>query len=78
VDTVVVGAQLAYKSAGAFTPLAQGVYNLGTFYAGATTSAVSRTGVSFLAGRVYTVTARGDITVTTGAAAPTLDNTANR
>src|SRR2546430_2973415 len=78
VDTVAVGAAVAYKSAGAFTPLAQGVYNLGTFYAGATTSAVSRTGVSFLAGRVYTVTALGDITVATGAAAPALDNTANR
>ncbi len=78
VDTVAVGAQVAYKSAGAFTPLAQGVYNLATRYVGDTTSAIRRTGVSFLAGRVYTVTARGDITVTTGAAAPTLDNTANR
>jgi len=77
-DTLAVGAEVAYQSAGAFTPLAQGVYNLGTFYAGATTSAVSRTGVSFLAGRVYTVTARGDITVASGAAAPVLDNTANR
>lgn len=75
VDTVAVGTEVAYKSAGAFTPLAQGVYNLGTFYAGATTSAVSRTGVSFLAGRVYTITARGDITV---AATVALDNTANR
>jgi len=75
---VAVGAEVAYTAAGAFTPLAQGVYNLATRYTGDTTSAISRTGVSFLAGRVYTITARGDITVTTGAAAPTLDNTANR
>jgi len=45
---------------------------------------LARTGVSFVGGRVYTITARGDITVaptTTGCAATNrtcLDNTANR
>jgi uncharacterized protein DUF4397 len=77
---VAVGAEIAYKSAGAFTALPEGLYDLGTRYTGLTTNAISRTGVSFLAGRVYTVGARGDITVvsTTATNRPFLDNTANR
>ena len=41
---------------------------------------VTRTGVSFLGGRIYTIGARGDITVTSTTATnrPILDNTANR
>jgi hypothetical protein len=79
-DTVAVGGQVSYKGAGAFTALPEGVYNLGARYAGVTTNAISRTGVSFLAGRVYTIGARGDITVTSTTATnrPFLDNTANR
>lgn len=79
-----VGGQVAYKSAGAFTPLPGGIYTLATRYAGVSTNALSRTNVTFVAGRVYTITARGDITVapTTTACAGTnrtcLDNTANR
>lgn len=80
-----VGGEIAYKGGGAFTPLPNGVYNLSTRYAGTTTSALVRTGVSFVAGRVYTIAARGDITVastsaTTCAAAnrTCLDNTLNR
>jgi hypothetical protein len=75
VDTVAVGAEVAYKSAGAFTPLRGGVYNLLTRYASGTTNVLTRTSVSFLAGRVYTIGARGDITVTSTTA---LDNTLNR
>jgi hypothetical protein len=77
---VAVGAEVAYKGAGAFTSLAAGVYDLSTRLTGSTTNAIARTGVSFLGGRVYTVGARGDITVvsTTAATRPTLDNTANR
>ena len=81
---VAVGAEVTYKGAGAFTTLPGGVYDLGTRYNGVTTNAVARTGVSFLGGRVYTITARGDITVapTTTACASAnrtcLDNTANR
>lgn len=80
VDTVAVGGEVAYQSAGAFTALPGGVYNLFTRYAGATTSAISRTAVSFVAGRVYTIGARGDSTVTSTTATnrPFLDNTANR
>ncbi len=80
---VAVGAEMAYKGAGAFTALPAGTYDLSTRYAGATTSAMTRPGVAFLGGRVYTITARGDITVaptTTCVAAnrTCLDNTTNR
>lgn len=79
-DTVAVGGEVSYKGAGAFTALPEGVYNLGARYAGVGTNAISRAGVSFLAGRVYTIGARGDITVvsTTATNRPFLDNTANR
>ena len=79
-----IGGEVAYKAGGAFTPLPGGPYNLATRYAGLTTNALTRTGVTFVAGRVYTITARGDITVaptTTACAAANrtcLDNTANR
>jgi hypothetical protein len=77
---VPIGAEVAYRGAGAFTAVPNGVYNLGTRYAGVLTNAISRTAVSFLAGRMYTITSRGDITVvsTTAATRPHLDNTANR
>lgn len=77
---LVVGAQVSYKAAGAFTAIPAGVYDLAARYSGVTTNAISRTAVSFLAGRVYTIGARGDITVTSTTATnrPFLDNTANR
>ena len=81
---VPVGAEVAYKGAGAFTNIPAGFYDLSTRYTGSSTNALARTGVSFVGGRVYTITARGDITVaptTTGCAATNrtcLDNTANR
>jgi len=61
-----------------------GTYDLSTRYTGSSTNALSRTGVAFAGGRIYTITARGDITVTpttTGCAASNktcLDNTTNR
>ena len=75
-----IGGAVAYKSAGAFTAIPQGAYDLSTRVAGATTNAISRTNVGFLAGRVYTIAARGDMTITstTHANRPMLDNTANR
>lgn len=77
---VAVGGDVAYKGAGAFTPLATAVYDLSTRVTGSTTNAIVRTGVSFLGGRVYTVGARGDMTVvsTTATTRPFLDNTPNR
>ncbi|HXI32873.1 MAG TPA: DUF4397 domain-containing protein [Gemmatimonadales bacterium] len=78
-DTLAIGAQIAYKSAGAFTPLPEGFYGLFARY-GTGTTAITNAGVSFLRGRVYTVTARGDSTITsaTDSKRPILDNTANR
>ena len=75
-----IGGAVAYKSAGAFTAIPGGVYDLGTRFVGVATNAISRAAVSFSAGRVYTIGARGDITVvsTTAATRPILDNTANR
>jgi hypothetical protein len=78
VDTVIVNAAVTYTSAGTFAALRPGLYNLFARYTDSTTNKVSRTGVAFAAGRVYTIGARGDITVATGTTAPALDNTANR
>ena len=78
VDTI--GGVIAYKGAGAFEAVVPGAYNLATRYLGTATNAIARTNVSFVAGRVYTIGARGDITVvsTTLINRPFLDNTANR
>ena len=77
---VAVGAEVAYKAAGAFTALPAGVYDLNTRYTGSGTNVITRTAVSFSGGRVYTIGARGDITVISTSATnrPILDNTANR
>jgi hypothetical protein len=68
-----VGAEVAYKAAGAFTMLPTGVYDLNTRVTGSATNVVTRLGVTFAVGRVYTVTLR-NATATTY----TLDNTVNR
>ena len=77
---VPVGAAVAYKTAGAFTPLPGAFYDLNARYAGSSTNVITRTGVSFSQGYVYTISARGDITVvsTTATNRPILDNTQNR
>jgi hypothetical protein len=75
---VAVGSTVAYKSGGAFTALPAGVYDLNTRTSGSSTNVVTRTAVSFVAGRVYTVSARGDLVSTVTANKPALDNTANR
>ena len=77
---VAVGAAVAYKGAGVFTPLPGAVYDLSARLAGSATNLFTRTGVSFSAGRVYTVGARGDITITSTTATnrPSFDNPANR
>ncbi len=79
-EELAVGSAVAYKSAGTFTSLPGGVYDLSTRVTGSSTNAIVRTAVSFSAGRVYTIGARGDITVTstTAATRPILDNTLNR
>lgn len=77
---VAIGGSVAYKAAGAFTTLEPGIYDLSTRFVGATTNAITRTAVAFSSGRVYTISARGDITIvsTTLTNRPFLDNTANR
>jgi len=81
-DTVTVGGggPVGYKSGSAFTALPPGVYNVFARYTDSTTNKVSLAGVSFIGGRVYTIGARGDITITSTTATnrPFLDNTANR
>jgi len=78
-----IGSEVAYKGATGFVTIPAGAYDLSTRYAGVTTNAMARTGIQFAGGRVYTITARGDITVASsqacGAANRTcLDNTTNR
>jgi hypothetical protein len=81
---IAIGSEVAYKGAGTFTPAPMAVYDLSTRYAGSATNVITRTGVSFIGGRSYTVSARGDITVAPSATAcgnanrTCLDNTANR
>jgi hypothetical protein len=75
-----IGGAVAYRSGGAFIAVPGAVYDLSTRYVGSPTNVISRTAVSFSVGKVYTISARGDITVTstTLATRPQLDNTANR
>ena len=75
-----VGSVVAYKAGGAFIGLPSGSYDLNTRAAGSGVNAITRTAVSFLAGRVYTVSARGDMTIvsTTLTNRPFLDNSVNR
>ena len=71
---VAIGGATAYKAASGFIAIPPGTYDL-------TTGLVVRTGVSFANGRVYTIAARGDATISstgTSANRPQLDNTANR
>ncbi len=75
-----VGSAVAYKAGGGFVGLPSGAYDLNTRTTGSGVNAITRTAVSFLAGRVYTVTARGDMTIisTTATNRPFLDNSVNR
>lgn len=77
---VQIGGPVAYKAGGAFVAVPPAVYDLSTRLTGSTANAISRTGVSFSGGKVYTIGARGDITITSTTATnrPFLDNTANR
>jgi hypothetical protein len=75
-----IGGLVPYKSAGVFTAIPGGLYDLSTRVAGSSTNAFTRTAVTFNVGKIYTISARGDVTVTSTTAAnrPFLDNTANR
>jgi hypothetical protein len=77
VDTLTAG--VAYKGVTPFATLPAGIYNLFARYQDSTANKISRTGVSFLGGHLYTVGARGDITITSTTATnrPFLDNATN-
>jgi hypothetical protein len=77
VDTLTAG--VAYQGATTFVTLPAGVYNLFARYQDSTANKISRAGVSFLGGKLYTIGARGDITITstTATTRPFLDNTTN-
>jgi hypothetical protein len=73
--TVVIGGEVAYKSATPFVKVPPGSYDLFTRYAGAATNAITRAAITFAPGRVYTIAARGNINT---ASTILLDNTLNR
>ena len=80
---VVVASAVAYKSASEFAKLTEGIYELFARYPGSATNTITRNGtsvVSFVNGKVYTISSRGDINITgtTAANRAFLDNTANR
>jgi hypothetical protein len=54
-----IGGAVAYKAAGAFVPVPQGIYNLRAAYTGGA-NVVTRNTLSFVGGRVYTITSRGN------------------
>jgi hypothetical protein len=54
-----IGGPVAYKAAGGFTAVPAGTYNLRAAYTGAGTNLITRTAVSFVGGRVYTIASRG-------------------
>lgn len=79
-DLTAIGGEVAYKSAGAFVKVAPGAYDFRIRTAGSTTDRATRTAIGIQAGIVYTITARGDITVTstTATTRPFLDVSSNR
>jgi hypothetical protein len=74
---IAIGGATAYKSATDFVPVPGSVYDLYGRYPGSGTNVFTRTGVSFSGRRVYTITARGDVTSSVTANKPTFDNTVN-
>jgi hypothetical protein len=79
--TTAIGDAVAYKNGGTFVLIPAGIYDISARVPGASADAFpTRTAVSFNAGRVYSISARGDITLATNTTAtnrPFLDNTAN-
>ncbi len=77
----VIANNIAYKTESDFVQVPAGVYELYARYPWSGTNVISRVGtqiISFLPGRVYTVSSKGDVTLLTDTAAPFLDNTTNR
>jgi hypothetical protein len=75
-----VGGAVAYKTGGTFVALTPGLYDVSVRLGSSSTNLVTLTNVSFAGGRVYTVSLRGDVTVTstTAATRPVLQNNTTR
>lgn len=73
-----IGDAIAYKSAGAYIAVPEGLYDI--VARDGATDLITATEISFSAGSIYTISAFGDITLagTDDDNAPALDNTANR
>jgi hypothetical protein len=79
----VIATNIPYKGASEFALVPNGVYEIYARYPAGIANIISRNGtstVSFIAGRTYTISSRGDMTVTGSTATnrPFLDNTSNR
>lgn len=68
---------IAYKAGSEFIKVPQTTIDVYLRNASSTTNLVTRTAISLIKGRAYTITARGDIT-STGTTKPALDFTSNR
>jgi hypothetical protein len=81
-DSVAIGgtAGIGYKGATAFVPIRGDAYDLVVRYPGSNTAVITLAAQSLSSGRVYTISSRGDVTITSTTAAnrPILNNTANR
>jgi hypothetical protein len=79
-DSVVIGSAVVYKNGSAFVKVPGAVYDLTVRYSGSNTAVIVGAGVSLSNARVYTVTARGDMTITstTSANRPLLTASTNR
>lgn len=74
---VTIGGATAYKAQTDFVPIPGSVYDLYGRYPGSATNVFTRTGVSLSGRRVYTITARGDVSSTVTANKPDFDSTIN-
>ena len=81
-DSVAIGgtAGIAYKGSTPFVPIRGDAYDLVARYPGSNTAVITLAAQSLSVGRVYTISSRGDVTITSTTAAnrPILNNTANR
>jgi hypothetical protein len=68
---ITVGGATAYKAAGTFMAVPAGTYNLRIAYTGAGANLITRSAISLVGGRVYTITARGN-TATASTLTPVL------
>ena len=59
------GTAVAYKAAGGYVTIPEGVYDIAVRYTGSSTNVIARTALTFVGGRVYTLTSRGSTATAT-------------